>query len=158
MAKKQNQELRSLKDLRARKSMTDSKKWTERLLEELQEGVEPEEIPIKRRKGRRNRETASRLTNDSLRGGGYTMSKMYSSKEVSDIIQKRVKKMNDKMDEIKKENEYLKEMIVDAFKKQYAEQSADGDRGALRTNDERRRAKSRGRQGGRRADESERRQ
>ena len=64
------------------------------------------------------------------------MSKMYSSKEVSDIIQKRVKKMNDKMDEIKKENEYLKEMIVDAFKKQYAEQSADGDRGALRTDDE----------------------
>lgn len=67
MAKKQNQELRSLKDLRARKSMTDSKKWTERLLEELQEGVDKEEeTPIKRRKGRRNRETASRLTSDSL--------------------------------------------------------------------------------------------
>src|SRR5699024_1764904 len=66
MAKKRNQKHRTLRDGRARKSMQDGKKWTERLLEDLHAGVEPEESPIKRRKGRRNRETASRLTNDSL--------------------------------------------------------------------------------------------
>ena len=66
MAKKRNQELRTRRDKKARKSMTDGKKWTERLLEELHEGVEPEEQTPIRRKGRRNRETASRLTSDSL--------------------------------------------------------------------------------------------
>src|SRR5699024_4917494 len=80
------------------------------------------------------------------------MSKMYSSKQVSDIIQKRVKKMNDKMDEIKKENEYLREMIVDALKKQYAERASNGNGTDFKGNDERRRAKSRGQgQGGRKA-------
>ena len=66
MAKKRNQELRTRRDERARKSIKDGKGWTERLLEELHEGVEPEEIPVTRRKGRRNKETASRLTSDSL--------------------------------------------------------------------------------------------
>ena len=46
MAKKRNQELRTRRDERARKSIKDGKGWTERLLEELHEGVEPEEIPV----------------------------------------------------------------------------------------------------------------
>src|SRR5699024_8375654 len=88
-------------------------------------------------------------------GGGRTKSKMYTGKQVRDIMQKRAKKTNEKMEETKKEQEYVKAMIVDARKTQYAEQSADGDRGALRTNDERRRAKSRGQgQRGRRANKA----
>ena len=65
MAKKRNKELRAIRDFRARKSMTDGKTWVEKLLEELQQGVEPEEeAPAKRRKGKR--EQARRLTNTSL--------------------------------------------------------------------------------------------
>lgn len=47
------------------------------------------------------------------------MSKMYTSEQVSKIVQTRVNRMNEKMNEIKKENKYLKEMIIDAFKEQY---------------------------------------
>ena len=87
------------------------------------------------------------------------MSKMYTGKQVSDIIQKRVNKLNDKMDEIKKENEYLREMIIDAFKKQYAEQSADGNGTDFKGNDERRKDRSRGQgQRGRRANKAIRRE
>lgn len=59
-----NQRLRPLRDARARKKMNDGKGWVKKLLIEIQDGVEDEEQPTKKRKGKRD--GSRRLTNDSL--------------------------------------------------------------------------------------------
>ena len=65
MTKKRNQDLRTRRDARARKSMTDGKGWAENLLEEIEKGEQEQEIKIKRRK-KGARCNAKRHTSDSL--------------------------------------------------------------------------------------------
>lgn len=64
MAKKRNQSLRTKRDDHIRKKMNEGKGWAEKLLIEIREGVEGEEQPTKKRKGKRD--GSRRLTNDSL--------------------------------------------------------------------------------------------
>ncbi len=64
--KEKSAELRPIRDKRARKSPNDRKGWTERLLEEIRQGIEPAPPPARKRAGKRRKETAQRLTPISL--------------------------------------------------------------------------------------------
>ena len=46
--------------------MTEGKKWTERLLEQIQNGDEPDEDTKPNKKSRRRKDNARRLTNVNL--------------------------------------------------------------------------------------------
>lgn len=51
--------------------------------------------------------------------------KTYTSREVSEIVRKRINKTNEKMDELKKENQFLKDVLITAFKEWFKEQKAE---------------------------------
>ncbi|ASN05308.1 hypothetical protein CFK40_09930 [Virgibacillus necropolis] len=63
MGHKKHQKLRSDRDLRTRKKMGNG--WEARMLQELLDGEEPEEKE-KSKKKKGNKESAKKLTNDSL--------------------------------------------------------------------------------------------
>lgn len=66
MAKKDNQKLRTKRDARRRKKVNDSRDWEQRLLKSIKNGEDGEEEGGQAKRKRGKRETARRLTKNSL--------------------------------------------------------------------------------------------